>query len=120
MFTNDGLNIIVRLTFVNGFPDNIRVNLLQASHITTMSKSDIISRTRILSSKIFKTGVDAVSLRNMPIEQASPSMMKDKDFNIKCFRFGEACLIKNCTERVSCFKCKKFGHIASNCEQGEG
>ena len=51
-FTNDRLNIIVRLTFVNEFPDNISVNLQQASHIITMPMSDIISRVRVLSSKI--------------------------------------------------------------------
>ena len=26
---------------------------------------------------------------------------------------------KNCSGRVRFFKCNKFGHIASNCEQGE-
>ena len=31
-FTNDGLNNIVRLTFVNGFPNNISANLQQALH----------------------------------------------------------------------------------------
>ena len=68
-FTNDGLNNIVRLTFVNGFPDNINVNLQQTSHIMTMPMHmpDIISRARIQSSKIVEPSVAAVSLRNRPI-----------------------------------------------------
>ena len=66
-FTSDRQNNIVRLTFVNGFPDNISVNIQQASHIMTMPMSDIISRARILSSKIVEPGVAAVSFGNRPI-----------------------------------------------------
>ena len=85
----------------------------------TIPMSDIISRARILSSKIFEQVVAAVSLRNRPIGQSSPSKTGHREFKIKCIRCGGAHLIKNHTERVGFFQCNKFGHIASNCEQDE-
>ena len=106
----------MRLTFVNGFPDNISVYLQQASSIMTMPMFEIISRARILSSKNVEPGVAAVSLGNRHIGQVLPSKTGQRDIKIKCFSCGGANLIKNCTERVRCFKCNIFGHIASNCE----
>ena len=50
-FTNDGLNNIVRLKFVNGFPD-ISLNLKQASQIMTILMSHIIFRARILLNQV--------------------------------------------------------------------
>ena len=108
-FTNDGLNNIVRLAFVNGFPDNINVKLQQASHIVTMPTSDIISRARILNSKIVEPGVAAVSLGNRHIGQVLPSKTGQRDIKIKCFRCGGAHMIKNSNERIRCFKCNNRG-----------
>ena len=54
-FTNNEQNTIERLIFVNGFPDNINANLQQTSDI--MSVSDIVSRDRILNSKISESEV---------------------------------------------------------------
>ena len=51
--------------------------------------------------------------------QALPSKTGQRDIKIKCFRCGVAHQIKNCTERARCFKCNKYGDIASNCEQVE-
>ena len=65
--TNDELNTIQRLTFVNCFPDNISANIQQSSGIMTMSMPDIISRARILSSKVSESNLAAVIFRNMPI-----------------------------------------------------
>ena len=48
-FTNDELNIILRLTNVNEFYDNISANLQQVAGIITISMFYIISRIGILS-----------------------------------------------------------------------
>ena len=67
----------------------------------TIPMSDIISRARILSSKIFEQVVAAVSLRNRPIGQSSPSKTGHREFKIKCIRCGGAHLIKEIVLRES-------------------
>ena len=52
----------MRLTFVNGFPDNISVSLQQVTSIMTMFMYDVISRARVSSSKISEQDVTAASL----------------------------------------------------------
>ena len=68
----------MKVTFVNGFPDNISVNLQQASRIMTMP----ISRARILILQNFEPGVEAVSIGNRPIGQAFPSKTGERDIKI--------------------------------------
>ena len=41
---------MVKLTFVNGFPDNVSMELQQVENILTVSMSEILSRARILTS----------------------------------------------------------------------
>ncbi|XP_068240110.1 uncharacterized protein [Palaemon carinicauda] len=50
-FDKVGLENVVNLTFVNGFPDNISVALQQLPNVMTMAMSKLISHARILSSK---------------------------------------------------------------------
>ncbi|XP_068224614.1 uncharacterized protein [Palaemon carinicauda] len=57
-----GLENVVKLTFVNGFPDNISVALQQLPNVMTMAMSELISHARILSSKQ-QDGVVAVTVR---------------------------------------------------------
>lgn len=54
----------MKLTFVNGFPDNISVALQQVSDVLTMEMSKLISHARILSSKQ-QGGVVAVTARKV-------------------------------------------------------
>ena len=48
-FSGEGLDRIVKLTFVNGFPDNISMELQQMANILTVSMSEILVRARILA-----------------------------------------------------------------------
>ena len=40
---------MVRLTFINGFPDGISIELQQIGGVSTMAVSELVSRARILA-----------------------------------------------------------------------
>ncbi|XP_068233538.1 uncharacterized protein [Palaemon carinicauda] len=61
-FDKVGLENVMKLMFVNGFPDNISVALQQLPNVMTMAMSELISHARILSSKQ-QGGVLAVTVR---------------------------------------------------------
>ncbi|XP_068240111.1 uncharacterized protein [Palaemon carinicauda] len=65
-----GLENVVKLTFVNGFPDNISVALQQLPNVMTMAMSKLISHARILSSKQ-QGGEVAVTVRKVEKESLS-------------------------------------------------
>ena len=51
-FDKVGLENMVKLTFVNGFPDNISVALQQLPDVLTMEMCKLISHARTLSSRL--------------------------------------------------------------------
>ena len=124
-FTGAGLEQVVKLTFVNGFPDNISASLQQMSNIDTATMSDIIARARMLTARMGgsaevcsvsvahrREGVDSVQIR-----RANPQ--PKRTFG-PCYRCGGPHIMRFCKEskpQVICFKCKESGHIASNCSQ---
>ena len=55
-----------------------------------MTMSDVISRARILCSKVPAPYVAAVSLRSRPIRHSSPSDTEHRDFKGKCFKCRSA------------------------------
>ena len=121
-FDKVGLENVVKLTFVNGFPDNISVALQQVPNVLTMEMSELISHARILSSKQ-QGGVVAVTARRggegsggvRPENKPRPIQFKGQ-----CFRCGGPHMIRDCKEtKVRCFRCNKIGHVASRCQEQE-
>lgn len=113
-FTNDGLERMVKLTFVNGFPDSIGVELQQVENILSVPMSDILTRARILTGNKEGKAVVAVATNVRTMGRG------ERKFNGKCYVCGGPHMARQCTERkpVTCYTCGKEGHISSQCYQG--
>ena len=114
-FTGVGLENVVRMTFVNGFPDTISIGLQQVSGVLTKPVSELINVARVLctakDNEVHRP-VAAVATQ----AQGRPSGYRPRGFKGKCFRCGGPHLIKECEEKVRCYKCNKVGHFANQCE----
>ena len=118
----EGLESVVRLTFVNGFPDRISVALQQVDGVLTKPVSDLINVARIYCTcrnKCDDVHVTAVArVVETPKKDSGPSTGRGfkPNVKVKCFRCGGPHFIKFCEEKVRCFKCNNTGHIASQCD----
>ena len=51
-FEEDGLENVVRLTFINGLPDSISASMQQLANVKSMPNSELIERARVFTSKL--------------------------------------------------------------------
>lgn len=124
-FVDEGLEQIVRLSFINGFPDSISVALQQVTGIETMTMSEIISKARTFTNKMNSSVVAAAMQKD---EQHRPRPMQSETvkpkggerwmFKGKCFRCGGPHMARFCKEPIICYKCNKAGHMSHQCDQG--
>ena len=88
--TGDGLEHIVRLIFVNGFPDYIRMELKQVENIKTMSVSDILSMTRALTahktSQVAAVAVNQASKQQSGTGKEVSRESETRTFKEQCFQ----------------------------------
>lgn len=129
-FTGEGLERIIKLTFVNGFPDQISVALQQVQNIDVIAMSDLVTKARVLATK--KTeNFTAVATKGMYMEKRQQTASQREDqvggkwearvFKGRCFRCNGPHMIRECKEPkppIICYKCNKEGHISSRCDQG--
>ena len=113
-FDGDALEHIVKLSFINGFPDNIGMELQQIKDIELkqVTMTSVIGRARILATNR-GVSVGAVAVSKEPV-------IKSKGFAGKCFRCGGPHMIKDCPDRserkqIICYSCREEGHIAPKC-----
>ena len=108
----DGLEQVVKLAFITGFPDHIAVELQQIQDVEKMSVSDVLKRARILASN---SGSGSV---------AAPAIGRSGQ-GIKCFGCGGPHVVRNCPnpekrekKEVRCYRCGG-GHIVKYCPHDE-
>ena len=84
-FSGEGLDRVVKLTFVNGFPDNVSMELQQVENILTVSMSLILSRARILApGKPKAASAAAVEVK----ENSGTRTGESRSFKGQCYRCG--------------------------------
>ena len=113
-FFGEGLDRIIKLTFVNGFPDNISIELQQVANILTVSMSEILVRARILAPGKTPT-VTATAIKVK--EGFGTRSGESRSFKGQCYRCGGPHMVRNCKDRkgIVCYRCGQDGHIASQC-----
>ena len=122
-FTGDGLETCVRLSFVNGMPDDIGSILQQMPDVKTAPLGELLSKARVLVSRQPHFAAVAASSNNsVRVKHSYPDKQGGHEavngFKGKCFRCGGPHAIRYCKERragITCFKCGKFGHVMAQC-----
>ena len=108
----DGLEQVVKLAFITGFPDHIAVELQQIQDVEKMSVCDVLKRARILASN---SGSGSVAV---------PAIGRSGQ-GIECFGCGGPHVFRNCPNQekmekkeVRCYRCGG-GHIVKYCPHDE-
>ena len=112
--TGEGLEQVVKLSLITGFPDSISVELQQATGVDNMSVSDVLSRARVLANntKIGSMAAPAVGGQGGQKGDA-------KREPLKCYDCGGPHIARYCPERKKDSGCWKCGgpHIARFCPE---
>ena len=141
-FEGPYLEHIVKLTFINGLPDYMSVQLQQVGGILDSSLIEILTRARVLTAHKATSGaVAAVATNRRPSRQegrarASQTPPPGRErvsktpppgsggFMGKCFECGGPHMAQYCTAKtpraIRCYRCGREGHIAVYCGKGQG
>ena len=114
----DGLDQVVRLAFVTGFPESVSVELQQVAGLhKSISVSELVGRARILTANMGGAGMSAPALAMGNGSGARKTSSRG------CFACGGPHLLRDCpsesTNRrksVICFRCGGENHIAAHCQ----
>ena len=115
---------LVKLSFCQGMPNDVGVELQQIMNIKTIEIEHVISRARILVANMLEPVIAASGIRlsgaakeQSHKTQVGVSRNNQADFkgsNRKCFRYGGPHMIRSCPERgekhvVVCYTCNGEG-----------
>ena len=125
-FEEDGLENVVRLTFINGLPDSMSASMKQLANVKSMPNSELIERARVFTSKLSSAATAHTHRSNHQNLARSRSDVignaqmgiNDNQFNTKipesrgslrgqCYRCGGSHMARYCKEisRIICHRC---------------
>jgi len=111
--------LVVKRTFVNGFPKSIGISLRSSPDIEECRVEDIVARARVLT-ECWQTS----SGGSIVAKRSSIFSGVNIRNSLKCFECDGPHLKRNCPRMlVTCFKCGMKGHMAGSCRinyQGNG
>ena len=122
-FEKDGIENIVRLTFINGFPDSISASLQQLPNIKFMPVCELIESARVLTSKLSTVATAHAYKGSLQLKESSrrdmrPNFQMESNegrgyFRGRCYRCGGPHMAKHCKEvkGIICYRCRQPGHI---------
>ena len=111
----DGLETVVKLSFITGFPDSISVELQQVQGIEKMTVSDVLGRARVLASNT-KVGGMAAPAMSRQISQEGNDRPASREL-LKCYECGGPHVARLCPDRkkeIRCYKCRGK-HMVRDC-----
>ena len=140
-FEGPSLEHIVKLTFINGLPDYMSVQLQQVGGILDSSLAEILTKARVLTAHKATSAVAAIATNWRPSrqegrERASKTPLPGRErasktplpgsggFRGKCLECGGPHMARHCTVKapraIRCYRCGQEGHIAVYCGKGQG
>ena len=114
-FEGDGLEKVVKLSFITGFPDSISVELQQVQGIDNMSVSDVLGRARVLASNTRVGGVAAPAMGGQGSQKGNVRFAQREP--LKCYECGGPHVARLCPTRkreIRCYECNGK-HYARDC-----
>ena len=126
----DAAETVMTLAFVNGFPEDICVELQQIQGVRNMKVSEMISRARIIvgakSESVAAVAVGGQDTSHRPkVNRYGGRLGKSGGgqgpFKGKCFKCEGPHMARECPEKperkaVICYQCGEEGHISYYCK----
>lgn len=108
------LEQVVKLSFVNGFPDSVSTEMQKIDGIATMSMSELLVKARILIVKTPSVGTAASVVVN---KFSGSDNKREYTFKGKCFNCDGPHMVRSCPEKktIKCYNCREEGHISTHC-----
>ena len=116
-FQGAGLDSVVKLQFVTGFPDSISMELQQVTGVKAMAMSSLLPRARVLTSaSSISSGAVAAGYTSRKEGKAREPRL-GVGFRGKCFNCNGPHMARHCPDKkpIICYKCGLEGHVASRC-----
>ena len=71
-FTGEGLELVVKLAFISGYPNRVLMELQREEEFSTASVGDLIVRARVLASGCSEGGCEVAAVASRDVGPPSP------------------------------------------------